>query len=694
MSLKYVQTNTFYQAGSGVIIGATSIVLTTFSDIYGNVLTMTDFGSKGYGTCESDTTNEESFTFTGVVANANGTYTLTGISTALAKSPYTETSGLVRAHSGGTKVVISDTTAFWNTFANLNNANTFTILPQSAATPTANADFVTKLYADQLAIAGAPNSTLTVKGIVQLATQAQVLAKIATGSTGAALTITPDVLPSTLLSDYKVDTGSANAYAIAPAPAVTAYTVGQIFSFKAVNANTTASTINVNALGVKSIKRMDGSALLANDILAGQIVVVEYDGTNFIMISPTGNSVNFNGSAQYPANDGQFITKVNIGEVFPRGETVNGATTPVPVVLIDDTFQEEFLSGQDADAGKVTTGNKLAFGFKLQGAITLTTLKVYLKKASAPTDNLIFTIQTDNAGTPSGTPVTNGTANSIAGPGLTTSYVLTTVTFGSTVTLAANTQYWLVAARDSTASDTNYYRLNGIADANKYASFTGSTFNASSWSTGAVVPYVQLICTTGNSTSVWRCSTNHANFHMRYALGLVTTDGTISTSTKVIFRGIVQGFTGLIPLTTYYAQDSIGTIGSTVGTTEAIVGTALSITEIVVGMDIQKNQYISSQTITSTGQTVNLPLRTKKIVITAAAAGDDGGGGHSGSGATQFSMDLLVVTSTNVTIAESTNTNAIINSFTASITANVLTVTCTAPWGSGNTVGGTIYFYR
>ncbi len=124
MTTLYVQSNVLYLAGSGVIIGATSIVLTDLTDIYGNVLTMSDFGSEGYITLEPDTVNEESATFTGVVANANGTYTLTGVKTTLAKFPYTETSGLVRAHSGGTKVVITDNVAFWNTFTNKHNDET------------------------------------------------------------------------------------------------------------------------------------------------------------------------------------------------------------------------------------------------------------------------------------------------------------------------------------------------------------------------------------------------------------------------------------------------------------------------------------------------------------------------------------------------------------------------------------------
>ena len=74
MSLKYVQTNTLYLSGSGVIVGATSIALTSLTDIYGNVLTMADFGSVGYATLEPDTTNEEAVAFTGITENEKVTY--------------------------------------------------------------------------------------------------------------------------------------------------------------------------------------------------------------------------------------------------------------------------------------------------------------------------------------------------------------------------------------------------------------------------------------------------------------------------------------------------------------------------------------------------------------------------------------------------------------------------------------------
>lgn len=315
MTTLYVQSPTLYQASSGNIVGATSITLTSLTDIYGNVLTMSDFGGLGYFTCEPDTTNSEGGTFTGVTANANGTYTLTGVKTMLAKSPYTQTSGLVRQHSGGTKVVITDNVGFWDTFLNKNNDSTVLgkitltstqkMIYDANPTLTDDKEVATKKYVDDVAIAGSPEATTAVKGIVQLPTQAQVLSKTATGSTGAALAVTPDVMASTLLSDYKADTGAANAYVITPSPAITAYTAGQIFSFKAINANTTTSTLNVNGLGVKTIVKTDATTVLvANDIKAGSLCLVEYDGTNFQLISSVANI------PLLPTGDGSLLTNL------------------------------------------------------------------------------------------------------------------------------------------------------------------------------------------------------------------------------------------------------------------------------------------------------------------------------------------------------------------------------------------------
>jgi hypothetical protein len=167
------------------------------------------------------------------------------------------------------------------------------------------------------------NASTSAKGVVQEATQAQVLSKTASGSTGAELYVNPSTLSDTLLSDGKADTGSANAYVITPSPAITAYTTYQIFSFKATNANTTASTLNVNGLGTKTIKKGAGAFDLASgDIASGMIVVVEYDGTNFVMLNsiapyPQVRSRVFTAGGTWTQPSG--VTKVNVRVIGAGG---------------------------------------------------------------------------------------------------------------------------------------------------------------------------------------------------------------------------------------------------------------------------------------------------------------------------------------------------------------------------------------
>lgn len=80
---------------------------------------------------------------------------------------------------------------------------------------------------------------------------------------------------------YAADSGSANAYAVTLSPVPAGYTAGMVVRFKAANANTTASTINVNSLGIKNITKRYNAALVANDILANAVITAVYDGTEF-----------------------------------------------------------------------------------------------------------------------------------------------------------------------------------------------------------------------------------------------------------------------------------------------------------------------------------------------------------------------------------------------------------------------------
>jgi hypothetical protein len=85
-------------------------------------------------------------------------------------------------------------------------------------------------------------------------------------------------------------TGSANAYVVAANQTISAYYDGLVIAFDANFANTAAATLNVDAVGADTIKKHGATDLAANDIKAGQKVIVIHDGTNWQMVSPLGNT--------------------------------------------------------------------------------------------------------------------------------------------------------------------------------------------------------------------------------------------------------------------------------------------------------------------------------------------------------------------------------------------------------------------
>jgi hypothetical protein len=86
--------------------------------------------------------------------------------------------------------------------------------------------------------------------------------------------------------NYAADAQSNDTYVITLATAPIAYKAGMVIYFKANTANTGACTINVNSLGAKAIKKAVSTDPANNDILAGMMVHLVYDGTNFIILNP------------------------------------------------------------------------------------------------------------------------------------------------------------------------------------------------------------------------------------------------------------------------------------------------------------------------------------------------------------------------------------------------------------------------
>ena len=68
-------------------------------------------------------------------------------------------------------------------------------------------------------------------------------------------------------------------------PALVGYATGAQYSFIVQNTNTAAVTIDIDTLGVKSITKFGTTALVAGDLIAGAIALIEYDGTRFQLVN-------------------------------------------------------------------------------------------------------------------------------------------------------------------------------------------------------------------------------------------------------------------------------------------------------------------------------------------------------------------------------------------------------------------------
>jgi len=93
-------------------------------------------------------------------------------------------------------------------------------------------------------------------------------------------------------NNFYIDSGTADAYILTlaasmtnPVSATVGYFIGMTIRFRAGNANTGASTVNVNSAGVKNLKQADGTTdLAAGDIPTTRDSTFRYNGTSFVQV--------------------------------------------------------------------------------------------------------------------------------------------------------------------------------------------------------------------------------------------------------------------------------------------------------------------------------------------------------------------------------------------------------------------------
>lgn len=85
-------------------------------------------------------------------------------------------------------------------------------------------------------------------------------------------------------TDHYLLASGTNTYTASKTPGLSAYVTGKPFFVKFTNANTGASTLNVDSAGAKNIYKSIGTPLVSGDIPAGSLIEIVYDGTNFQVI--------------------------------------------------------------------------------------------------------------------------------------------------------------------------------------------------------------------------------------------------------------------------------------------------------------------------------------------------------------------------------------------------------------------------
>jgi hypothetical protein len=137
-------------------------------------------------------------------------------------------------------------------------------------------------------------------------------------------------------------------------PTITAYATRMLVVFTPANANTGATTINVNGVGAKSIVKGNGTALAANDLLTTVPAVLVYDGTNFVLLNPL---------AALPAMNGAALTSLSAANLTGSLPAISGASL-TGVLKTANNLSDVTASTARSNLGVTATGGDTTYAFR------------------------------------------------------------------------------------------------------------------------------------------------------------------------------------------------------------------------------------------------------------------------------------------------------------------------------------------
>jgi len=137
--------------------------------------------------------------------------------------------------------------------------------------------------------------------------------------------------------------------------------------FKVVNANTGASTVNINSLGVKTIE-FGGVALIAGDLLVGEIVSLRFDlsADTFNLIKAIDAPIVASAYLNYNSTTSTILKSKGISGVVKNG---TGDIT----ITFDDPFPDANyqVHGNSVDLVGIIGSRFIGIGVKLAANINI-----------------------------------------------------------------------------------------------------------------------------------------------------------------------------------------------------------------------------------------------------------------------------------------------------------------------------------
>lgn len=385
----------------------------------------------------------------------------------------------------------------------------------AASNSTASSSLAIKTYADNLAIAGAPDASTTVKGLVEEGTNAQVVAGTTIGETGARLFVNPGSLSALFAAAPAIGgtTPAAGAFTTLGASGAVDFDAGGSWESGgaaiAIGADNSTDAVNVGTAGARTITigNITGGTGVSVNTGTGHFTVTTTGTGDIILNSDDTMLLDSDGVLELNSSGGVISIgnddvdqNINLGSDGERVITIGSNNGAAQVDL--ESGSGGINIGSAASAQSVTIGNNTGAtaiimevgsgNFALDG-VAASTYSI----GSATTTGTITIGGTAQTGA-LGLGVSSGimTTNLATGDGAKTLNVATGVS-GNTVNLASgiNTSAQVVnisSGASGADSTVNVLSGNGSAGTQTFNLLTGTRAGALNLATGAAAHVVAV----------------------------------------------------------------------------------------------------------------------------------------------------------------------------------------------------------